>query len=55
MREVLAAHALDVDYAVARNARTLMPITAWDVPARALIAARLGDVRLIDNAPVAGG
>jgi pantoate--beta-alanine ligase len=55
MQEVLAAHALDVDYAVARDARTLMPITAWAGPARALIAARLGDVRLIDNAAIADG
>jgi pantoate--beta-alanine ligase len=52
MHEVLAAHALDVDYAVVRDARTLLPITAWSAPARALIAARLGTVRLIDNAAV---
>jgi pantoate--beta-alanine ligase len=52
MQAVLAEHALEVDYAVVRDARTLMPITTWDGPARALIAARLGAVRLIDNAAI---
>jgi pantoate--beta-alanine ligase len=52
MQAVLAEHALDVDYAVVRDARTLEPIDAFDRPARALIAARLGDVRLIDNMAV---
>jgi pantothenate synthetase len=37
---------------VVRDARTLEPIDAFDRPARALIAARLGDVRLIDNMAV---
>lgn len=50
--EELARHELDVDYAVVRHAGTLMPIATYDAPARALIAARTGDVRLIDNAAV---
>jgi pantoate--beta-alanine ligase len=49
MADVLAAHELKVDYAAVRDARTLEPIDAFDRPARALVAARLGDVRLIDN------
>jgi pantoate--beta-alanine ligase len=49
MAAVLASHALKVDYAAVRDARTLEPIDTFDRPARALIAARLGDVRLIDN------
>jgi pantoate--beta-alanine ligase len=54
MATVLAAHELKVDYAVVRDARTLEPIDALDRPARALIAARLGDVRLIDNMGIEG-
>jgi pantoate--beta-alanine ligase len=50
MAAVLAGHELRTDYAVVRDARTLGPLEAFDRPARALIAARLGDVRLIDNA-----
>lgn len=54
MRAVLVRHGLDVQYAVVRDALTLMPIDVVPQPgsgssARALIAARLGDVRLIDN------
>jgi len=52
MEQVLSSHGLDVDYAAVRDARTLEPIDAFDRPARGLIAARLGDVRLIDNAAV---
>ena len=47
---------LTVDYAVVRDAETLMPVSAEpSTPARTLrilIAARLGAVRLIDNAAV---
>jgi pantoate--beta-alanine ligase len=50
MREVLAEHELVVDYAVVRDAATLLPLVALDRPARGLIAARAGEVRLIDNA-----
>ena len=48
MRRVLEDSGLAVEYAAVRNAATL---GAWtkDSPGRALIAARLGSVRLIDN------
>jgi pantoate--beta-alanine ligase len=49
MQRVLAEHELTVDYAVVRDAESLLPMTTFDRPARALIAARLGEVRLIDN------
>jgi len=52
MRRVLAEHDLAVEYAVVRDAETLLPLDSPDRPARALIAARLGDTRLIDNAAV---
>ncbi len=57
MRAVLVRHGLDVQYAVVRDALTLMPIDMVPRPgsgssARALIAARLGDVRLIDNVAI---
>jgi pantoate--beta-alanine ligase len=48
MRTVLENHGLDVDYAVVRDSQTLLH-PAGTRPARALVAARLGDVRLIDN------
>lgn len=53
MREHLAAHGLGIDYAVVRDAETLMPLGEdWaHRPKRALITARLGSVRLLDNAP----
>jgi pantoate--beta-alanine ligase len=54
MEQVLIRHGLDVGYAAVRDARTLGPIDAFDRPARALIAVRLGDVRLIDNTAVTG-
>ena len=49
MRTTLEAHGLTVDYAVVRHASTLLPVNDWNAPTRALIAARIGDVRLIDN------
>jgi pantoate--beta-alanine ligase len=49
MEAVLAEHGVDIEYAAVRDARTLEPIDAFDRPARALVAARLGEVRLIDN------
>lgn len=49
MQEMLTAHDLSIEYAVVRDARTLMPVDSFEHPTRALIAARLGDVRLIDN------
>jgi pantoate--beta-alanine ligase len=54
MHEVLVSCGLETEYAVVRDARTLMPVdestTALVRPTRALIAARLGHTRLIDNA-----
>jgi pantothenate synthetase len=52
MRRVLASKGVDrVEYAVVRDASTLTPITPGKKgPMRALIAARVGIVRLIDNA-----
>jgi pantoate--beta-alanine ligase len=49
MRATLADHGLDVDYAAVRDAATLRPVSGFERPTRALIAARLGNVRLIDN------
>ncbi len=51
MHAILAEHRLTVDYAAVRDARTL---EAPDPsrPARVLLAARLGELRLIDNMPL---
>lgn len=50
MRQALRAHGIDAEYAVVRDAQTLRPIdAAFAGPKRALIAARVGPVRLIDN------
>ena len=49
MHAVLAEHRLGVDYAVIRDAETLEPAASFAEPTRALVAARVGDVRLIDN------
>jgi len=50
-----ALEPLAVEYATIRHARTLAPLpattTAGAVPARSLIACRLGATRLLDNAP----
>lgn len=48
MLEVLASHGLEVDYAVVRDAATLLEQQPAR-PRRALIAARLDSLRLIDN------
>jgi len=51
-----SAHATGVDkidYAVVVDAETLSPIARLDRPAVALIAASIGDTRLIDNREVA--
>jgi pantoate--beta-alanine ligase len=51
MLEILNQHDLDVEYAVIRNSDSLLaPIDGE--PMRALVAARLGHIRLIDNAEV---
>lgn len=49
MRRILDDHDLEIDYAVVRDAETLMAVETLEKPTRALIAARLGNVRLIDN------
>jgi pantoate--beta-alanine ligase len=54
MHDVLRAHHLEIDYAVLRHPHTLAPLDIIE-PALtdgvvALIAAKLGSVRLIDNA-----
>jgi pantoate--beta-alanine ligase len=49
MRGTLEEHGLDVEYATVRRASDLLPVTDFHEPTRALIAARLGAVRLIDN------
>ncbi|MCK0137619.1 pantoate--beta-alanine ligase [Aliiroseovarius sp. F47248L] len=41
-----------VEYLELRDATDLMPVSNLDRPARLLVAATLGDVRLIDNIPV---
>jgi pantoate--beta-alanine ligase len=55
MREILANGGIDPEYAVIRPADTLLPLESPGVnphvPCRALIAAKVGGVRLIDNAP----
>lgn len=51
MRRVLERAGLEVEYAVVRDADSLEPTTSISVLKRALIAARVGKVRLIDNAP----
>jgi pantoate--beta-alanine ligase len=50
MRQVVESGGLGVEYAVVRDAETLQTPRAGSA-CRALIAARLGSVRLIDNAP----
>lgn len=52
MRETLHAHDLAVEYAVVRTADSLLPADSLAVPTRALVAARLGTVRLIDTLPM---
>ena len=42
----------EVEYLEARDAVSLVPITALTAPGRLLVAARLGKTRLIDNVPV---
>jgi pantoate--beta-alanine ligase len=48
MFELLDQHGLNVEYAVIRDASTLLEIVEGN-PTRALIAAKIGNVRLIDN------
>lgn len=50
MADLVRGAGLEIQYAAVRDAQTLGPVAAGR-PARALIACRLGAVRLIDNAP----
>lgn len=50
MRGVLRGEGLTPEYAVVRSAESLLPDADATGPMRALIAARVGSVRLIDNA-----
>ena len=52
MRETLDQHGLETQYAVIRSAKTLCGAESDAKFARALIAAKLGAIRLIDNASV---
>jgi len=52
MRDALEMHGLQTQYAEVRDAQTLMPVSTFERPTRALVAARLGSVRLIDNLPL---
>jgi len=45
----IAARGLTLDYAAVVDPQTLEPLERGEAPARALVAARLGRVRLIDN------
>lgn len=54
MREELRGRAILVEYAEIRDAASLGPIEDATRSARALIAARVGGTRLIDNAPWPG-
>jgi pantoate--beta-alanine ligase len=49
MCDTLLDHGFEIDYAVVRDASTLRPVSGLETPCRALIAARLPEVRLIDN------
>ena len=50
--EFAARPGAELDYAVVVDPLTLAPMPVVDRPARALVAARVGSVRLIDNAPL---
>jgi pantothenate synthetase len=51
MRGILHEAGMRVEYAVVRDSETLMPLETGQASGRALIAARVGEVRLIDNSP----
>jgi len=51
MRRTIEAARAEVAYAAVRDAQTLMPISDSARPARALVSAIVGGVRLLDNAP----
>jgi pantoate--beta-alanine ligase len=51
-RGLLEARFASVDYVAARDAKTLEPIDTATSPARVLVAAKVGNTRLIDNMAV---
>jgi len=53
VRALLDAGFSAVDYVAIRDAETLAPLTRINRPARVLAAARIGNVRLIDNMAIA--
>ncbi|MCE9620425.1 MAG: pantoate--beta-alanine ligase [Planctomycetes bacterium] len=55
MRRVLQGHGLVIDYAAVRSSETLLPLKEIRRGSRALVAARLEGVRLIDNAAIDPG
>ncbi|WP_415183353.1 pantoate--beta-alanine ligase [Phaeovulum sp.] len=50
--QIISAGFANVEYLELRAAEGLAPLTALTAPARLLVAAQLGEVRLIDNIPV---
>jgi pantoate--beta-alanine ligase len=52
MRAELTAAQLTIDYVALADPQTLAPLAWIDRPAVALVAARLGNTRLIDNEPI---
>lgn len=50
--DILAAGFQEVEYLELRDCETFEPVEKVTQPARLLVAARIGDVRLIDNIPV---
>ncbi len=53
MQAELSRCGLTTEYAVVRDADTLLPVADFSRPTRALIAARIGSTRLIDNDAIA--
>lgn len=51
-RSVLEQPGIGVDYLALVDPETLQPLDEVDRPARLLVAAKIGGVRLIDNAPI---
>ncbi len=49
MRQLLDREGVQTEYAVVRDAETLLPPERRDGPLRALIAGRFGEARLLDN------
>lgn len=53
LRETIAREpGVELEYAVVADAATLAPVTVLQRPARALVAARVGGARLIDNVAI---